>query len=67
MSTQIAVRLPEEIVEFVDEQVSTGAARSRAEFIWHALRREQRRMAAERDAAGLSRILCKGGGGSLEG
>ena len=51
MSTQIAVRLPEEIVEFVDSQVSSGAAKSRAEFIWHAIRREQRRLAAERDAA----------------
>lgn len=51
MSTQIAVRLPDHIVEFVDEQVSAGAARSRADFIWHAIRREQRRLTAERDAA----------------
>jgi Arc/MetJ-type ribon-helix-helix transcriptional regulator len=51
MSTQIAVRLPDEIVAFVDAQVSSGAAKSRADFIWHAIRREQRRLAAERDAA----------------
>jgi len=51
MSTQIAVRLPDEVVEFVDSQVSSGAARSRADFIWHAIRREQRRLLAERDAA----------------
>jgi Arc/MetJ-type ribon-helix-helix transcriptional regulator len=49
MSTQIAVRLPDEIVEFVDAQVSSGAAKSRADFIWHAIKREQRRLAAERD------------------
>jgi Arc/MetJ-type ribon-helix-helix transcriptional regulator len=51
MSTQIAIRLPEEIVEFVDSQVASGAAKSRADFIWHAIKREQRRLAAERDAA----------------
>lgn len=50
MSTQIAVRLPDEVVEFVDAEVSRGAARSRADFIWHAIKREQRRLAAERDA-----------------
>jgi Arc/MetJ-type ribon-helix-helix transcriptional regulator len=49
MSVQIAVRLPEEIVKFVDSQVSSGAAKSRADFIWHAISREQRRLAAERD------------------
>lgn len=51
MSTQIAVRLPDEIVDFVDAQVASGAARSRADFIWHAIQREQRRLAAERDLA----------------
>lgn len=50
MSTQIAIRLPDEIVEFVDAQVSNGAAKSRADFIWHAIKREQRRLAAEQDA-----------------
>jgi Arc/MetJ-type ribon-helix-helix transcriptional regulator len=49
VSTQIAVRLPDEAVEFVDSQVSSGLAKSRAEFIWHAIKREQRRLAAERD------------------
>lgn len=49
MSTQIAVRLPDEVVAFVDSQVSSGAAKSRADFIWHAIEREQRRLAAERD------------------
>jgi Arc/MetJ-type ribon-helix-helix transcriptional regulator len=50
VSTQIAVRLPEDVVEFVDSQVSSGLAKSRADFIWQAIRREQRRQAAERDA-----------------
>lgn len=49
MSIQIAVRLPDDVVEFVDRQVATGAAKSRAEFIWHAIERERRRLAAERD------------------
>jgi Arc/MetJ-type ribon-helix-helix transcriptional regulator len=51
MSTQIAIRLPDEVVRFVDAQVTSGAAKSRADFIWHAITREQRRLAAERDAA----------------
>ena len=51
MSTQIAVRLPDEAVAFVDAQVSRGLAKSRADFIWHAIRREQRRLIAEQDAA----------------
>jgi Arc/MetJ-type ribon-helix-helix transcriptional regulator len=51
MSTQIAIRLPDEVVSFVDAQVSSGAARSRADFIWHAITREQRRLVAEQDAA----------------
>jgi Arc/MetJ-type ribon-helix-helix transcriptional regulator len=51
MTTQIAVRLPDDIVEFVDAEVASGAAKSRADFIWHAIEREQRRLAAERDLA----------------
>lgn len=50
MSKQIAVRLPDELVEFVDGAVATGAARSRASFVIRALERERRRAAAERDA-----------------
>ena len=49
MSTQIAIRLPDEIVEFVDAQVSSGAAKSRADFIGLAIKHEQRRRTAERD------------------
>jgi Arc/MetJ-type ribon-helix-helix transcriptional regulator len=49
MTIQIAVRLPEEAVGFVDAQVAAGAAKSRADFIWRAIRHEQRRLTAERD------------------
>jgi len=51
MTIQIAVRLPDDIVAFVDEQVSSGAAPSRAAVVARALERERRREAAERDAA----------------
>lgn len=56
MSTQIAVRLPEEIVEFVDEVVASGAQRSRAAVVVRALERERRRALAERDAGILARL-----------
>lgn len=42
MSTQIAIRLPDEMVEYVDELVSSGAAKSRAELVLRALERERR-------------------------
>jgi Arc/MetJ-type ribon-helix-helix transcriptional regulator len=51
MSIQIAVRLPDDIVAFVDEQVSSGSATSRAMVVVRALERERRREVAERDAA----------------
>ncbi|AXE39102.1 hypothetical protein [Acidipropionibacterium virtanenii] len=50
MTTQIAVRLPDDVVSWVDSQVSGGAAPSRAAVVSHALEREFRRAAAERDA-----------------
>ena len=54
MSTQIAVRLPDELVAFVDEVVVSGAARSRAAVVTRALERERRRAVAARDAAILA-------------
>ncbi|MGY1606368.1 ribbon-helix-helix domain-containing protein [Geodermatophilus sp. SYSU D00700] len=54
MSTQIAVRLPEELVAFIDQLVSEGRAPSRAAVVGQALRREQRRQIAARDAAILA-------------
>ena len=55
VSTQIAVRLPDDLVEFVDELVRHGKAPSRAAVVARALRRERRQAAAARDAAILSR------------
>lgn len=51
MSTQIAVRLPEEMVAFLDKAVASGRAASRAALISAAVEREMRRQAAEADAA----------------
>jgi Arc/MetJ-type ribon-helix-helix transcriptional regulator len=50
MSKQIAVRLSDELVQFVDEVVESGRERSRAAVVSRALERERRRAAAERDA-----------------
>jgi Arc/MetJ-type ribon-helix-helix transcriptional regulator len=50
MSKQIAVRLPDELVDFVDQIVDSGAGRSRAAVVTRALERERRRVIAARDA-----------------
>ena len=42
MSIQIAVRLPDQLVNSLDELVDSGAARSRASVIERALLRELR-------------------------
>jgi Arc/MetJ-type ribon-helix-helix transcriptional regulator len=54
MSTQIAVRLPEDLVAFIDRLVGEGRAPSRAAVVSQALRRERRREMAARDAAILA-------------
>jgi Arc/MetJ-type ribon-helix-helix transcriptional regulator len=55
MTTQIAVRLPDELVEFVDRTVASGDARSRASVVSRALERERRRAIAQKDAEILAR------------
>ncbi|TFV63843.1 antitoxin [Geodermatophilus sp. DF01-2] len=50
MSKQIAVRLPDDIVEFIDTLVARGRAPSRAAVVTRALERERRREVAARDA-----------------
>jgi Arc/MetJ-type ribon-helix-helix transcriptional regulator len=55
MSKQIAVRLPDELVDFVDHIVDSGAGRSRAAVVTRALERERRRAIAARDAEILAR------------
>ncbi len=50
MTTQIAVRLPDEMVAFLDRSVASGHASSRAALVAVALEREMRRQAARQDA-----------------
>ena len=54
MSIQIAVRLPDDTVAFLDRLVAEKKAASRAEIIARALERERRREMAARDAAILA-------------
>jgi Arc/MetJ-type ribon-helix-helix transcriptional regulator len=58
MSSQIAVRLPEQMVAFLDRAVAEGTAPSRAALVASALEREMRRLAAEQDAAILRGEGC---------
>jgi len=51
MSMQIAVRLPDDMVKFVDHLVETGRGSSRATVIMRALERERRHEMAVQDAA----------------
>jgi Arc/MetJ-type ribon-helix-helix transcriptional regulator len=51
MSTQIAVRLPDEMVQIVDGLVASGQVRSRASLVERALAHEIRRLETERDIA----------------
>ncbi|MGH2834428.1 MAG: antitoxin [Solirubrobacteraceae bacterium] len=55
MSRQIAVRLSDELVDFVDEAVRSGAQRSGAAVVSRALERERGRVVAVRDAGILAR------------
>jgi Arc/MetJ-type ribon-helix-helix transcriptional regulator len=64
MSKQIAVRLPDDLVAFVDALVGSGVEPSRAAVVMRALERERRRAIAERDAEILAR---SGGHPELEG
>lgn len=56
MTIQIAVRLPDELVGFLDEQVASGNATSRAAFVATALEREMRRVVAQHDASILRSV-----------
>ncbi len=55
MSKQIAVRLPAELVAYVDAVVESGGARSRAAVVTRALERDRRRTVATGDAEILAR------------
>lgn len=54
MSKQITVRLPDEIVDFIDRLVDDNQASSRATVVARAMERERRRDLAARDAAILA-------------
>lgn len=56
MSTQITVRLEDDVVQFVDKLVAEGREKSRASVVSRALRRERQREAAERDARILAQL-----------
>jgi Arc/MetJ-type ribon-helix-helix transcriptional regulator len=64
MSKQIAVRLEDDLVEFVDEIVRSGRERSRAAVVARALERERRRIAAARD---VELLVASGPDPELEG
>ena len=53
MTTQIAVRLPDEMVRFLDRSVASGKAASRAALVAAALEREMRVQAAHQDVQTL--------------
>ncbi|HEV2954023.1 MAG TPA: hypothetical protein VG015_08020 [Candidatus Dormibacteraeota bacterium] len=49
MSTQIAVRLPDDLVAYVDREVAAGRSRSRAALVARLIERDVRRRQAEVD------------------
>ncbi len=57
MSTQIAVRLPDELVAYVDQAVAAGRVKSRAELVGRLIARDARRQRAEED---LQRLIDAG-------
>ena len=63
MTKQIAVRLPDEVVDYLDELVRDGVVESRAAAVKVALERDRRRRLAEADIL----IIQKGGPDGLEG
>ena len=64
MSKQITVRLPDELVDFMDELVASDRATSRASVVARAMERERRRELAARD---LKLLTEHGGYPDLEG
>ncbi|MBG6109111.1 hypothetical protein [Frigoribacterium sp. CG_9.8] len=56
MTKQIAVRLPDDLVDFLDDLVASGEEVSRAAIVTRALKREKRRLGALRDVEILKRL-----------
>ncbi len=57
MSIQIAVRLPDDLVAYVDQAVAQGRVRSRADLVARLIARDARRQRAEQD---LQRLIEQG-------
>jgi Arc/MetJ-type ribon-helix-helix transcriptional regulator len=57
VSIQIAVRLPDELVAYVDQAVAAGRVKSRAELVARLVERDARRQRAEED---LQRLIRRG-------
>jgi Arc/MetJ-type ribon-helix-helix transcriptional regulator len=60
MSKQIAVRLPDEMVDYIDRAVERGEASSRAALVIAAIDHDRRRRRAEQDAAILAAAAADG-------
>ena len=58
MSTQIAVRLPDELAAYLDQAVATGRVKSRVELVSRLIARDARRQRAEEN---LQRLIDAGG------
>ena len=56
MTIQITVRLPDDAVAFIDEQVQSGRSRSRAAALASMIARERQRVRAEADIAILQEM-----------
>lgn len=57
MSIQIAVRLPDDLVAYVDQAVAEGRVKSRADLVARLIARDARRQRAEED---LQRLVAQG-------
>ena len=56
MTKQIAVRLPDDIVDFMDDLIARGDEASRASIVLRALKRERRRLGTLQDIEILKRL-----------
>jgi Arc/MetJ-type ribon-helix-helix transcriptional regulator len=63
MSIQIAVRLPDELVAYVDQAITEGRVKSRADLVARLIARDARRQRAEED---LQRLIEAGATGDDE-
>ncbi|WP_238011063.1 ribbon-helix-helix domain-containing protein [Dactylosporangium sp. AC04546] len=67
MTTQIAVRLPDELIEYVDGLVASGASPSRAAVVLRAIEDHRRNHFAEQDARIYASLIGKEDPDDLDG